>query len=81
MQREHDEARRLYESRNENERKKVVNQADNDKSEQVQKMEDERRHLEKVIDGLKAQNAKSLSDKENLQKEVLSATDFIQAVQ
>ena len=44
-------------------------------------MEDERRHLESVIDQLKAQNAHTLSDKENLQKEVLSATDFIQAVQ
>ena len=43
-------------------------------------MEGERAHLESVIDGLKEQNAKSLRDKENLQKEVLSATDFIQAV-
>ena len=44
-------------------------------------MEGERAHLESVIDGLKDQNAKALRDKENLQKEVLSATDFIQAVQ
>ena len=43
-------------------------------------MEEERTNLERVIDGLKAQNAKALADKENLQREVLSATDFIQAV-
>ena len=43
-------------------------------------MEQERMNLERVIDGLKVQNAKALQDKENLQKEVLSATDFIQAV-
>ena len=44
-------------------------------------METERKNLENIIDGLKQQNAKALKDKENLQKEVLSATDFIQAVQ
>lgn len=49
----------------------MVNQSDNDKSEFVQRMEQERMNLERVIDGLKAQNAKALSDKENLQKEVL----------
>ena len=73
MQRVHDEERRQYESRNENERKKMVNQADNDKSEHQQRMEQERTNLERVIDGLKAQNAKALSDKENLQKEVVHA--------
>ena len=81
MQQQHDEDRRAYEERNEGERKKLVNQADNDKTEQMQKQNQERQHYESVIDGLKAQNAKALADKENLQKEVLSATDFIQAVQ
>ena len=59
----------------------MVNQADNDRSEHVQNMETERKNLESIIDGLKQQNVKALKDKENLQKEVLSATDFIQAVQ
>ena len=70
-----------YEQRNEGERKKLVNQADNDRTEQVNKQIQEKKHFESVIDGLKAQNAKALTDKEALQKEVLSATDFIQAVQ
>ena len=55
----------------------MVNQADNDRSEHVQNMETERKNLESIIDGLKQQNVKALKDKENLQKEVLSATDFI----
>ena len=37
MQEAHDEERKSYEARNENERKQVVNQADNDRTEQVQK--------------------------------------------
>ena len=81
MIKRHQRERAEYESRNENERKKVVNQADNDKTENVTRMEQERANLESVIDELKQQNAKALRDKENLQKEVLSATDFIQAVQ
>ena len=43
-----------------------MNQADNDRSEHVQKQESERANLEKVIDGLKQQNEKALRDKENL---------------
>ena len=66
MQRIHDEERKAYESRNENERKKMVNQADVDKTENQQRIEKERMDLERVIDGLKAQNAKALQDKENL---------------
>ena len=77
MKLDHDEERKSYENRNEEERKKVVNQADNDRSEHVEKQVRERQHLESVIDGLKTQNAKALADKENLQKEVLNATDFI----
>ena len=53
MQRDFDEERRSYESRNEKARKQVVNQADNDRSDHVTKMEGERAHLEGVIDGLK----------------------------
>ena len=66
MQRIHDEERRAYEARNENERKKMVNQADNDKTENVQRIDQERQNFERLIDGLKAQNAKALSDKEQL---------------
>ena len=77
MKQDHDDERKSYENRNEEERKKVVNQADNDRSEHVEKQVRERQHLESVIDGLKTQNAKALADKENLQKEVLNATDFI----
>ena len=42
MQQQHDEERKTYEERNEGERKKLVNQADNDKTEQVQKQNQER---------------------------------------
>ena len=44
----------------------MVNQADVDKTENQQRIEKERMDLERVIDGLKAQNAKALQDKENL---------------
>ena len=54
MKQDHDEERKSYEQRNEEERKKVVNQADNDRTEHVEKQVQERQHLESVIDGLKA---------------------------
>ena len=66
MQQKHDEERRSYEQRNEVERKNLVNQADNDRTEQVKKQHEEKKHFESVIDGLKAQNAKALADKESL---------------
>ena len=48
-----EQERKSYESRNEQARKQVVNQADNDRTEHVQKMEGERSHLESIIDGFK----------------------------
>ena len=54
-----------------------MNRGEDDKREWERRLQQERRSLEQVIDGLKNQNAKQAADKENLQREVHAASEFI----